>query len=140
MAAKKPIPEDQIAHLQTALDGYKQQLAETTSDLEAVRKRANEEYDKARGWKKRADELETEVGQLRDDLHAITVEKARLEGYIDRAREFDQPAPQEPEAMVTVPESMIRPPRNQRRELFPDELTDYGSNKNRPAPWYKRDI
>lgn len=84
--------------------------------------------------KQRIGNLEAEVSKMRDELHGLTVEKSRLEGYIDRAREFDPPAETK---MVTVPEEMVRAPR---LNGGGDEIDRYGSIASGMTPWYKRNI
>src|ERR1700749_3198264 len=105
MATKKPTAEEQIASMETVLAGYKSQLAETTKDLETERTTRRENRDIAEKWRKRAGELESEVGALREELHGLTVEKARLKDNMDRPRE---PAPPQEVRLVTVPEEMVR--------------------------------
>jgi hypothetical protein len=79
--------------------------------------------------------LEKEVGTLREEIHGMTVEKARLEGYIDRAHESEpRPAP----VMVTVPLETLRGDRSSKSDMD-YMLRSYGS-KDRPLPWYKRSI
>lgn len=141
MAAKKPavaVPtkqDQQIDHLTMMANGYKNQLAETTAELERERTARRENSDIAGRWKKKAEGLETEVGNLREELHGITVDKARLEGYIDRARQFD---PQPETKLVTVPEEMVR---HFRTDGYGNGVADfYASQKNGPQPWYKRDV
>lgn len=82
--------------------------------------------------------LKGEIGNLRDDLHRMEVDKSRLEGYIDHIHESEpQPAP----VMVTVPETMVQPQIvNRRRDHDLFGLTNYGSPKDGPQPYYKRDI
>ncbi len=130
MATKKPSLEEQNANLEEGNALLSQKLAETTADLERQRTSVRENYDAGQKWKKRANDLETEVGNLREELHGITVEKSRLEGYIDRAREAD-PAPEI--KMVTVPETMLRQPKR-------GDLGGWAVAKDAPQPWYKRDV
>jgi hypothetical protein len=140
MATKKtttaaPTKQDQIEGLTQTVEIYRNQVTEAKAELEREQIARRENRDIGERWKKRATELEIEVGQLREELHGITVEKARLEGYIDRARQFDtEPEP----VMVTVPEDMIRQPRNVSGRDF-ESMVSYGS-KDRPQPWYKRDV
>lgn len=135
MTAKKPTTDERIENMQTVVDGYKKQLAETSADMERYRKERTEAITNGREWKERAEMLEKEVGTLRDEIHGMTVEKARLEGYIDRAHE-SEPRP-EP-VMVTVPLETLRGDRNSKSDMD-YMLRSYGS-KDRPLPWYKRSI
>lgn len=137
MATKKPSLEEQNANLEEGNALLSQRVKKLEDDLEVERTTRRENYDAGQKWKKRATELETEVGQLREELHGITVDKARLEGYIDRARQFDP----EPEIkLVTVPEHMIRAPKMYGGAADFEVLTNYGSRADRPQPWYKRDV
>ncbi len=131
----------EIEQLKAELTATQSVLADARTRRDQLLEERNQAQTVATQRKTRITELESEVGLLREELHAITVDKARLEGYIDRAREFDQPAPAEPDTMVTVPMSVLRPPmivRNGSRDF--EIMDNYGSSKNRPAPWYKRDV
>lgn len=93
--------------------------------LAEANKRADENYQTGRKWVKENEALQAENSALRIDLHNLTVEKARLEGYIDRTREFDPP--EEPQLVV--------PPRNRRapNRSIADELYE-----PRRKAWYLR--
>lgn len=98
------------------------------SRVEDLRASRDENYAAGKKWKSNAEALEKQRDELVEDLHRITVEKARLEGYIDRVREFDpQPEP------VMVPQ---RPDRHVNR------LDGYGYSgmERGPAPWYLRNL
>lgn len=71
-----------------------------------------------------------ENARLRDELHNMTIDKARLEGYIDRARQFDPP----PEH-VMVPQAREMLGRDFQSPVH--SLRSYGSDGGN-FPWYRR--
>jgi hypothetical protein len=117
MAENKPTIKELEAQIEALVD--------QVSDL---RKTSDQNYSSGREWKQRADEAEREVRDLKDELHAMTIEKARLEGYIDRTRQFD---PKPEPVMVPLGSDRIE-------HSFDHDMLGYGSTGDRKAPWYRR--
>lgn len=68
-----------------------------------------------------------EVRQLKDELHALTIERARLEGYRDRVHEFDP----------VTERTQYADERHPRRHVdFAGEA--FGRTEKASPPWYRR--
>lgn len=105
---------------QEQADYLEHQLALANGSREESVREANK-------WRKETEALQKEVDSLKDSLHDLTIQKARLEGYIDRAREADP-----------KPEPVMVPMQDQYRGHRMDFNDIYGSQNERETPWYRR--
>lgn len=118
------------AELQEAIDGL-------SGELDEARKAVLSESMRASALDKKWGDALLEIDKLKDELHAMTIENARLEGYRDRVLEFDpvterQQYTDETGNRFSRTEFLGTPPRTARR------FTD-GYQADRPtSSWYRR--
>lgn len=114
-------PELSIEELKAELERVRSQRDRYLAERDA-------NYENGKKWKSNAEALESQRNGVMDELHRVEIDKARLEGYIDRVREFDpQPEP------IMVPQHVGR--------HQPIGLVDeYLHSDRRPAPWYRRHL
>lgn len=70
------------ANLQEIIDGL-------SAELDAARDKLLSEERRASALDKKWGDALMEIDKLKDELHRMTIENARLEGYRDRVLEFD---------------------------------------------------
>lgn len=121
--AKTPSP---VAHRSpTRIDRLNDRIIELEGALAKAREEKGDAYRQLVAANAQSEAVRKENDYLRDQLHEMSVEKARLEGYIDRARESDPlPAPE----MIPVPPM----------QRVYDGYGAMGATGERPAPWYRR--
>jgi chromosome segregation ATPase len=111
------------------IDELNAEITSLHKRIEELREERNAATAAGHKWKDEAKRLQSVTEGLMDTLNGMTVEKARLEGYIDRVREFDpQPEP------VMVPQVLNNPSRRL------DDSYGYTPYSKGQEPWYRRNI
>lgn len=108
-------------------------VANQTAEMKALREELDREHERrvtaessASNYKRKFEASDQENNFLREQLHESEITKARLEGYIDRARESDP-----------VPEPVMVP--LDKHPAFHRSGDMYGSAMTAgETPWYKR--
>lgn len=108
-----------------------EQLKETLQDRH---KRCLDAEEQWRIHSNRSEKAESEIAGLKDELHRLTIENARLEGYQNRVREFD------PVTEAKLYQDRQHDRRDQVEHYRGDGMAAWGGRPGRdaPAPWYRR--
>lgn len=109
--------------------------AHYTAEMNALREELERERERRRTAEANAAELKRKFeftdqqnDQLREELNQMTIAKARLEGYIDRARESD---PKPEPVMVPLNEHPAYAGRNYEVDMYGSAMTA------KETPWYR---
>lgn len=103
-----------------------EKIAALTSEVNTLRNGYRDVSNQHARASRDLEHANSEIVHLKDELHRMTVESARLEGYISRTREFDPP------------ETKAQEPKPRDYWAGNDEAQIMGAYGREQAPWYRR--